>query len=87
MSSARLNRVKKDIQAFMFYESCVKSDASSLSDLKMMDSCSKNCCERGCGGTNHCQGLFLLDSLTPLICASQCPVTLVSLSLLNIFST
>lgn len=63
----------------MFYESCVKSDALSLNDLKMMDSCSKNGCERVCGGTNHCQGLFLLDSLTPLICASQCPVTLVSL--------
>lgn len=77
ISSARLNHIKKDMQAFMFYDSCVKCDALNLSNLKMMDSRSKNCCERVCGGTNHCQGLFLPDSLTPLICASQCPVTLV----------
>lgn len=83
MNGASLKRVKKDIKAFMFYESCVKIDALSLNNLKVMDSRSKNCCEAVCGGTNHCQGIFLLDSVTPLICALPCPETFVSLSLLT----
>ena len=78
MCSARPRRVKKDIQAFMFYESCVKSDALSLNHLKVMDSRSKLSCEPVCGGTNHRQGFSLLDSLPPLISASHCPVTFVS---------
>lgn len=70
----------------MFYEFCMQSNAFSHGKLKMMDSCSKNGCERVCGGTNHRQGLFLLNSSAPLICTSHCPVTFGSLLLLNIFS-